>query len=76
MPGKRFLMNAGRTTKQGQQINIGKDTPEYIAMTTTITMHPDDMKEARRRHRRQRPRALRQRRGGASCARKAKSRAA
>jgi formylmethanofuran dehydrogenase subunit D len=45
MPAKRFLMNAGRTTKQGQQINIGKDAPEYIAMTTTISMHPDDMKE-------------------------------
>ena len=39
-------MNAGRTTKQGQQINIGKDTPEYEALVTTITMHPDDMKEA------------------------------
>jgi formylmethanofuran dehydrogenase subunit D len=45
MTAKRFLMNAGRTTKQGQQINIGKDAPEYIAMTTTIFMHPDDMKE-------------------------------
>jgi formylmethanofuran dehydrogenase subunit D len=39
-------MNAGRTTKQGQQINIGKETPEYLAMTTTITMNPEDMKEA------------------------------
>lgn len=39
-------MNAGRTTKQGQQINIGKDTPEYLAITTTIFMNVDDMKEA------------------------------
>lgn len=39
-------MNAGRTTKQGQQINVGKDSPEYLALTTTITMHADDMKEA------------------------------
>jgi formylmethanofuran dehydrogenase subunit D len=46
MAGKRFLMNAGRTTKQGQQINVGKDSPEYIALVNTITMHPDDMKEA------------------------------
>jgi formylmethanofuran dehydrogenase subunit D len=46
MPGKRFIMNAGRTTKQGQQINIGKDTPAYQAIVGTITMHSDDMKEA------------------------------
>ena len=45
MVPKRYLMNAGRTTKQGQQINIGKDTPEYLALTTTIIMNPDDMKE-------------------------------
>jgi formylmethanofuran dehydrogenase subunit D len=42
---KRFLMNAGRTTKQGQQINVGKDSPEYQAIVNTITMNPDDMKE-------------------------------
>src|SRR5579883_1410830 len=46
MAGKRFLMNAGRTTKQGQQINVGKDHAEYQAIVGTITMHPDDMKEA------------------------------
>src|SRR5215470_7937511 len=46
MAAKRFLMNAGRTTKQGQQINIGKDHAEYQAIVSTITMHPDDMKEA------------------------------
>src|SRR5689334_17874458 len=45
MPRKRFLMNAGRTTKQGQQINVGKDSPEYQAIVGTITMHPDDMKD-------------------------------
>jgi formylmethanofuran dehydrogenase subunit D len=37
-------MNAGRTTKQGQQINVGKDSAEYQAIVSTITMHPDDMK--------------------------------
>ena len=36
MAAKRFLMNAGRTTKQGQQINIGKDSPEYLAIVTTM----------------------------------------
>ena len=42
---KRFIMNAGRTTKQGQQINVGKDHAEYQAIVSTMTMHPDDMKE-------------------------------
>jgi len=46
MAGKRFIMNAGRTTKQGQQINVGKDSPEYQAIVGTMTMHPDDMQEA------------------------------
>ena len=46
MAGKRFLMNAGRTTKQGQQINVGKDSVEYQAIVNTITMHSVDMKEA------------------------------
>jgi formylmethanofuran dehydrogenase subunit D len=42
---KRYVMNAGRTTKQGQQINVGKDSPEYQAIVGTITMHPDDMRD-------------------------------
>jgi formylmethanofuran dehydrogenase subunit D len=46
MTGKRYLMNAGRTTKQGQQINVGKDSPEYQAIVNTITMNPEDMREA------------------------------
>ena len=45
MAGKRFIMNAGRTTKQGRQINVGKDNAEYEAMVTTLIMHPDDLKE-------------------------------
>ena len=43
---KRFIMNAGRTTRQGQQINSGKDSADYQATVSTVTMHPDDMKEA------------------------------
>jgi formylmethanofuran dehydrogenase subunit D len=43
---KRFIMNAGRTTRQGQQINLGKDSPEYQAIVGTLNMHPEDMKEA------------------------------
>jgi formylmethanofuran dehydrogenase subunit D len=41
---KRFIMNAGRTTKQGQQINAGKDHAAYQATVSTLNMHPDDMK--------------------------------
>ena len=41
---RRFLMNAGRTTKQGQQINVGKDHAEYLALVSTLTMNPEDMK--------------------------------
>src|SRR5687768_16729785 len=45
MAGKRFILNPIRTSKQGQQINVGKEYAEYEAMVTTLTMHPDDMKE-------------------------------
>lgn len=44
MERKRFIMNAGRTTKQGQQINVGKDHAEYQAIVSTLNMHPEDMK--------------------------------
>ena len=46
MERKRFIMNAGRTTKQGQQINAGKDHAAYQAIVSTLNMHPDDMKES------------------------------
>ncbi|HZU37470.1 MAG TPA: molybdopterin dinucleotide binding domain-containing protein [Gemmataceae bacterium] len=45
MAGKRFLMNAGRTSKQGQQINIGKDHADYQAIVNTLTMCAEDMKD-------------------------------
>lgn len=45
MAGKRFLMNAGRTSKQGQQINVGKDDDDYRAMVSTLILHADDLKE-------------------------------
>src|SRR5262249_18375268 len=45
MTGRRYIMNAGRTTKQGQQINVGKDSPEYLALVSTLIMNPDDMKQ-------------------------------
>lgn len=45
MERKRFIMNAGRTTKQGQQINVGKDHAEYKAIVSTMSMNAEDMKE-------------------------------
>jgi formylmethanofuran dehydrogenase subunit D len=42
---RRFLMNAGRTTKQGQQISSGKDRDDYKATVGTMHMHPSDMKD-------------------------------
>ena len=44
MTPKRFIMIAGRTAKQGQHVNIGKDLAEYQTITTTLTMHAEDMK--------------------------------
>jgi formylmethanofuran dehydrogenase subunit D len=44
MTRKRYSMNAGRTTKQGQNINVGKDGAEYQAIVSTIHMNADDMK--------------------------------
>ena len=45
MPAMRFLLIPIRTNKQGQQLNVGKDGPEYLAIVNTMTMHPEDMKE-------------------------------
>ncbi|MCC6419696.1 MAG: protein fwdD [Gemmataceae bacterium] len=45
MAGRRFIMNAGRTSKQGQQINIGKDDDNYQAIVGTLTMNADDLRE-------------------------------
>jgi formylmethanofuran dehydrogenase subunit D len=41
----RFLLIPGRTSKQGQQVNVGKDEPAYQEIVNTLTMHADDMKE-------------------------------
>jgi formylmethanofuran dehydrogenase subunit D len=45
MAGRRFILIPGRTSKQGQQINVGKDHDAYLAIVNTLTMHPEDMKE-------------------------------
>jgi formylmethanofuran dehydrogenase subunit D len=44
MAGMRFIMNAGRTSKQGQQINVGKDNDEYNSIVNTLSLHPEDLK--------------------------------
>ncbi|MCS7313549.1 MAG: formylmethanofuran dehydrogenase [Acidobacteria bacterium] len=44
MAERRFILIAGRTTQQGRQINVGKDTAAYEEIVTTLTMHPEDMK--------------------------------
>ena len=41
----RFLLIPGRTSKQGVQINVGKDGLAYQEIVNTMTMHADDMKE-------------------------------
>ena len=38
-------MNAGRTTKQGQQISSGKDRDDYKATVSTMHMNAEDMRE-------------------------------
>jgi hypothetical protein len=35
---KRYLMMVGRTTRQGQQINQGKDNPEYHAARAALPL--------------------------------------
>ena len=43
MPRKRLLLNPIRTAKQGVNVNVGKDGDEYQSITTTLTLHANDM---------------------------------
>lgn len=45
MTPKRFILNSSRSSKQGTLINVGKYSQEYQALTSTMTMDPEDMKE-------------------------------
>ena len=45
MAARKFIMNAGRTTQQGRQINVGKDNAEYEEIVSTLIMHPDDIED-------------------------------
>src|ERR1700690_1952470 len=44
MAESRFTLHSIRTSKQGQQINVGKDHDEYKAIVNILTMNPQDMK--------------------------------
>jgi formylmethanofuran dehydrogenase subunit D len=39
----KFVLITGRSAKQGRYINIGKDTDEYRAMVSTLSMHATDL---------------------------------
>ncbi len=41
--GEKMLLIAGRSTKQGVSLNVGKHSPEYQEVVTTLEMNPDDM---------------------------------
>ncbi len=43
MPEMRLLLIAGRSLKQGQGLNMGKDSPEYREATSTLEMNSNDM---------------------------------
>ena len=45
MSEKRFIMNSSRSSRQGALINVGKDSEEYIALTSSMTMSEPDMAE-------------------------------
>lgn len=45
MTGKRFILNASRSSTQGKLINVGKYSDEYQALTNSMTMAADDMAE-------------------------------
>lgn len=45
MTKKRFILNASRSSKQGTLINVGKESEEYLALTSTMTMDSGDMAE-------------------------------
>ncbi len=40
---RTFILNSSRSAKQGTLINVGKDSEEYKALTTSMTMEPSDM---------------------------------
>lgn len=44
MAPSRFTLHSIRTSKQGVQINVGKENADYEAIVNLITMNADDLK--------------------------------
>ena len=40
----KLILIPGRSSKQGTSLNQGKLKEEYLEVTSTLEMHPDDMK--------------------------------
>ena len=45
MPEMKLLLIAGRSLKQGQGLNLGKNSPEYREATSTLEMNAGDMSQ-------------------------------
>jgi formylmethanofuran dehydrogenase subunit D len=45
MSSKRFILNSTRSARQGSLINVGKDSEEYRALTSSMVMCAADMAE-------------------------------
>jgi formylmethanofuran dehydrogenase subunit D len=43
MPSTRYLLIPIRSSKQGVQVNVGKEGTEYQTLVNRLTMHPEDM---------------------------------
>lgn len=43
MPAIKLILNPMRTAQQGVQVNVGKDGDVYKEITTTLSIHPDDL---------------------------------
>lgn len=44
MPGSKFILITGRTTRQGTTIHRGKESEEFIEETSVVEMNEADMK--------------------------------
>ncbi len=42
---RKFILNSSRSSKQGTLINVGKESQEYLDLTTTMRMDAEDMAE-------------------------------
>lgn len=45
MSTRKFILNSSRSARQGALINVGKESEEYLELTTTLLMDAEDMAE-------------------------------